>query len=49
MDTINALPMLDRTINSITLLAPGVTEAGPTNQITISGSHSFDSFFSLTA
>ena len=45
MDTINALPMLDRTINSITLLAPGVTEAGPTNQITISGSHSFDSLF----
>ncbi len=28
MDSINALPMLDRTINSITLLSPGVTEAG---------------------
>ncbi|HYS52896.1 MAG TPA: carboxypeptidase regulatory-like domain-containing protein [Thermoanaerobaculia bacterium] len=44
MATINALP-LDRTINAITLLSPGVTEAGPTNQITISGSYSFDSLF----
>src|SRR5207244_10217635 len=47
MDTINALPMLDRSINSITLLSPGVTEAGPNNQITISGSHSFDNLFLL--
>lgn len=44
IDTINELPM-DRTINAITLLSPGVTEAGPNNQITISGSHSFDNLF----
>src|SRR5437867_4878367 len=44
MDMIDALPM-DRNINAITLLSPGVTEAGPTNQITISGSHSFGSIF----
>src|SRR5262245_3886468 len=44
MDQINELP-IERTINSITLLSPGVTEAGPNNQITISGSHSFDNLF----
>ena len=43
-DQVNELPM-NRTIDSITLLSPGVTEAGPNNQITISGSHSFDSLF----
>ena len=36
---------IDRTIDSITLLSPGVTEAGPNNQITISGAQSFDSIF----
>src|SRR4029079_5313037 len=44
IDTINELP-ITRSINSMTLLAPGVTDAGPNNQITISGSHSFDSIF----
>jgi hypothetical protein len=44
VEQINELPM-DRTINSITLLSPGVTEAGPNNQITISGANSFDSLF----
>jgi Carboxypeptidase regulatory-like domain/TonB dependent receptor/TonB-dependent Receptor Plug Domain len=46
MDQINALPM-ERSINAITLLSPGVTEAGPNNQITISGSHSYDNLFLL--
>jgi len=44
IETINRLPML-RTINAITLLAPGVTEAGPNDQITISGAPSYDSIF----
>ena len=44
VDQVNELPM-NRTIDAITLLSPGVTEAGPNNQITISGSHSFDSLF----
>lgn len=44
MEQVNELPM-DRTINAITLLSPGATEAGPNNQITISGSHSFDNLF----
>ncbi len=44
LETINELPVT-RTINSITLLSPGVTDAGPNGQITISGSHSFDSIF----
>ncbi|PYQ47774.1 MAG: hypothetical protein DMF59_17985, partial [Acidobacteria bacterium] len=44
IDTINELP-INRTIDAVTLLSPGVTEAGPNNQITISGSHSFDSLF----
>lgn len=43
-ETIDELPV-SRTINSITLLSPGVTDAGPNNQITISGAHSFDSVF----
>ena len=45
MDDINSLPTIDRTINQITLLSPGVTEAGPNNQITISGAHSYDNLF----
>ena len=36
---------IDRSINAVTLLAPGVTDAGPNNQITISGSHSFDNIY----
>lgn len=44
IDMVNELP-ITRSINSMTLLAPGVTDAGPNNQITISGSHSFDSIF----
>lgn len=43
-ETIDELPV-SRTINSVTLLSPGVTDGGPNNQITISGSHSFDSIF----
>jgi hypothetical protein len=38
---INELPV-GRTIDDTILLAPGVTEAGPNDQITISGSHSYD-------
>jgi outer membrane receptor for ferrienterochelin and colicin len=45
IDTINELPTLDRSLRSITLLSPGVTDAGPNNQITISGAQSFDSIF----
>ena len=44
METIDQLPV-NRNINAITLLSPGVTDAGPNNQITISGAHSFDSIF----
>src|SRR5437867_10305912 len=44
IEQINELP-ISRTINSVTLLSPGVTDAGPNNQITISGAHSFDSIF----
>ena len=44
VDTINALP-IGRTIDAVTLLAPGVTDAGPNNQITISGAHSFDNLY----
>src|SRR6266849_955160 len=44
IDTINELP-ISRSINAITLLSPGVTDAGPNGQITISGAHSFDSIF----
>ena len=44
MEMVNQLPTL-RTINAITLLAPGVTDAGPNNQITISGAPSYDSMF----
>jgi outer membrane receptor for ferrienterochelin and colicin len=44
VEQINELPV-DRDIRGITLLAPGVNEAGPRNQITISGSHSYDNLF----
>ncbi len=44
IEQVNELPM-NRTIDAITLLSPGVTEAGPNNQITISGANSFDSHF----
>src|SRR5258708_8652621 len=44
IDTVSELP-IDRSINAVTLLAPGVTDAGPNNQITTSGSHSFDNIF----
>ncbi|HKO55757.1 MAG TPA: TonB-dependent receptor [Thermoanaerobaculia bacterium] len=41
---INELPV-GRTIDDTVLLAPGVTEAGPNDQITISGSQSFENLF----
>ncbi len=44
IEQINELP-ISRNISSMTLLAPGITDAGPNNQITISGAHSFDSIF----
>lgn len=43
-EQINQLPV-GRTIDETVQLAPGVTEAGPNDQITISGSHSFDNLF----
>src|SRR5215210_510181 len=43
-ETINELPT-GRTIDDIVALAPGVTEAGPNDQITISGSMSYESLF----
>ena len=43
-ETVNQLPT-GRTIDDIVALAPGVTEAGPNDQITISGSMSFESLF----
>jgi hypothetical protein len=43
-ETINELPT-GRTIDDIVALSPGVTEAGPNDQITISGSMSFESLF----
>ena len=44
IEQVNELP-IDRNIRGITLISPGVTDAGPNGQITISGSHSFDSIF----
>lgn len=44
VEQINELPV-DRDIRGITLLAPGVTEAGPRNQITISGAQSYENLF----
>ncbi|MDQ3280202.1 MAG: TonB-dependent receptor [Acidobacteriota bacterium] len=43
-EQINALPT-GRTIDDITRLAAGVNEAGPNNQITISGANSYDNLF----
>jgi Carboxypeptidase regulatory-like domain/TonB dependent receptor len=42
--TVNQLPT-GRTIDDIVALSPGVTEAGPNDQLTISGSMSFESLF----
>ena len=39
------LPTLNRNIAAAALLAPGVNDAGPNNQITISGALSFDNLF----
>jgi outer membrane receptor for ferrienterochelin and colicin len=41
---INELP-IGRTIDSVTLMAPGVNSAGPNGQIVISGAGSYDSLF----
>jgi hypothetical protein len=41
---INQLPT-GRTIDDVTRLAPGVNEAGPNNQIVISGANSYDNLF----
>ncbi len=41
---INELP-IGRTIDSVTLMAPGVNSAGPNSQIVISGAGSYDSLF----
>jgi hypothetical protein len=41
---INELPT-GRTIDDVTRLAPGVNEAGPNNQIVISGANSYDNLF----
>jgi hypothetical protein len=41
---VNELPT-GRTIDDITRLAPGVNEAGPNNQIVISGANSYDNLF----
>lgn len=43
-DQINQLPT-GRTIDDITRLSAGVNEAGPNNQITISGANSYDNLF----
>jgi hypothetical protein len=43
-DQINQLPT-GRTIDDVTRLAPGVNEAGPNNQIVISGANSYDNLF----
>ena len=42
--TIDELPV-NRSIRETTLLAPGVTDGGPNNQIVIGGAQSFDSLF----
>ncbi|PYQ31009.1 MAG: hypothetical protein DMF56_03635 [Acidobacteria bacterium] len=44
-DAIAELPTLNRTINTAALLAPGVNDAGPNQQIVISGAQSFDNLF----
>jgi hypothetical protein len=44
-ETIAELPTLNRTIATAALLAPGVNDGGPNNQIVISGAQSFDNLF----
>ena len=44
INQVNELP-IGRTIDAVVTLAPGVTEAGPNNQITISGAGSYDNLF----
>ena len=44
-EQIAELPTLHRTITTTALLAPGVNDAGPNKQITISGAPSFDNLF----
>lgn len=44
-NTIAELPTLNRTVATAALLAPGVNDGGPNNQITISGAQSFDNLF----
>ncbi|HET7710502.1 MAG TPA: TonB-dependent receptor [Thermoanaerobaculia bacterium] len=44
VEMINELPM-GRTIDDIVLLAPSVTDGGPNDQITISGSHSYENLY----
>lgn len=42
---ISELPTLNRTIATAALIAPGVNDAGPNKQVTISGAQSFDNLF----
>ena len=42
---LSELPTLNRTISTAALLAPGVNDAGPNNQVSISGAQSFDNLF----
>jgi hypothetical protein len=44
-DQIAELPTLNRSINTAALIAPGVNDAGPNKQISISGAQSFDNLF----
>ncbi len=44
IEQVNELP-IGRTITDVVQLAPGVTEAGPGNQVTISGSMSYDNLY----
>jgi hypothetical protein len=44
-ETIAELPTLNRNVATVSLLAPGVNDAGPNNQITISGAQSYDNLF----
>lgn len=42
---LDAIPMLDRTIGSIAILAAGVNDDGPNKQVVISGAQSFENLF----
>jgi outer membrane receptor protein involved in Fe transport len=44
-DLIQSLPVANRTIAGIVNLAPGVTNTGPRNAITVSGSQSYENLF----